>query len=1270
MKTLSLVLLCIFFFSITSHGQFVEHIVTNGFMVGDVAAYDYDHNGYDDLLMASYSNLMLSLYDGTNYADPVVLVEGVNWPQIEIIDLNGDNIDDIFLNFQDAGGYISGNENFIPAIFTYTESVGADADDYSLNLADINNDDLPDLVYLVNYDIQGLYEIEVHFNLGGFEFDNSVTTDNFSLPTDGYVSQLLFSDMDFDNDDDIILRTQEDEINWWENDGAGSYSAEYLLFQDSNLWPYAYDGIKNKFKGDFNDDGYQDMILSVAYQTTSGSSYPTTALCFLGNGIDYSFNNLFETNLYAPYSTHNDLKDVNSDGNIDMPAIVASDYVTINSQSYHNLSIGFFNSVLENDGTLTEVNSVELTHDLLGDFIYANNEVLIAMGSDGCRLQHIFEDGTAGEYEEIVNSPVQCIGDILDYDLDNDLDIIVQGMGDNSFAFGLITNGGNGNFESTILDVFDPEFNPGNSYQFTDLNSDGAIDCIRTEVPDPNFLEMNIAALLQNPDHTFTQSYTSTSFIHDSSFGELALTCTDINDDGINDFGVVITDAFGAYPAQIMIGISDGSGNFAETTFELPIDAVFFSSVLLVKDMNGDGYKDLISTDDYNMPFVLLNDNNQNFIVPDFVNQNWYNNTVLLDYDMDGILDVLGHDISSSSNWQFCKGSADRSFSDPEPMNDITYTEYSEWPAIVADFNQDGQDDFVLFEYLFLRNSDGSFLPESDLGNAGSVHGCALIDSEAYDFNNDGFPDLINANYDQRIKWYENIIGSPYALNITAFVDANSNNQQDAEESFVPALAVHVNNSSAIYTNGLGLLQMPVLSGNYELEVSYNSSLWNLANANLVVSIDDNNPVAEVIYALQPTAPTLDVDIYAVSDFPLCSFSSLQWVTVTNTGNISQDGTITVSYDDLVTLLTSIPQPDSYTTNTATWNYNDLPPLQSFEISLSSLMPNFNFMGDMITMDAAVLASNTTAGQTMEGSDSYSEVLACSYDPNDKRELNGLGDEGWIEQNHKLKYMVRFQNTGNAAAQTVIIRDQLSNDLDRLSLHPLASSHSMTTSVDETGQATFTFNEIMLPDSASDEPGSHGFVLFEINQLVDVPHLTQIENTAEIYFDLNPAVITNTFTNTVFNCAEFNSELTYTDEVITSSLSGPTMDWYFNGMAIPNEHAVSLPATSAGVYAFESHFGSDCVVSSSIEIVSVKENTHDNYLAFPNPTTQFVKLQFEHFQSRQISIFDMIGNAVFVINDQSDNLELNLAKFAKGVYHVQIICHEKNTTSGFDLVVE
>lgn len=139
-----------------------------------------------------------------------------------------------------------------------------------------------------------------------------------------------------------------------------------------------------------------------------------------------------------------------------------------------------------------------------------------------------------------------------------------------------------------------------------------------------------------------------------------------------------------------------------------------------------------------------------------------------------------------------------------------------------------------------------------------------------------------------------------------------------------------------------------------------------------------------------------------------------------------------------------------------------------------------------------------------------------SYDPNDKTGYpTGYGDENYIEVGQDIEYKIRFQNTGTAPARKVVIRDTLGIELDLSTLVIGAASHDFTWEILTGRILTFTFDDIMLPDSTSNEPESHGFVKFRINQIPNLDLGTVIYNNAGIYFDFNQPVITNTTFHTL-----------------------------------------------------------------------------------------------------------------------------------------------------------
>ena len=144
------------------------------------------------------------------------------------------------------------------------------------------------------------------------------------------------------------------------------------------------------------------------------------------------------------------------------------------------------------------------------------------------------------------------------------------------------------------------------------------------------------------------------------------------------------------------------------------------------------------------------------------------------------------------------------------------------------------------------------------------------------------------------------------------------------------------------------------------------------------------------------------------------------------------------------------------------------------------------------------------------------EPVIGSWDPNDKiAEPVGYQEEHFVKTNTDLEYTIRFQNTGTDTAFKVVLIDTLSPLLDIAHIKPMAASHPYRFEVTNEGILRFSFDDIVLPDSNVNEPASHGFVTFTIPQKRDLPIGTVIHNSAAIYFDFNPAVITNQTWHTI-----------------------------------------------------------------------------------------------------------------------------------------------------------
>lgn len=143
--------------------------------------------------------------------------------------------------------------------------------------------------------------------------------------------------------------------------------------------------------------------------------------------------------------------------------------------------------------------------------------------------------------------------------------------------------------------------------------------------------------------------------------------------------------------------------------------------------------------------------------------------------------------------------------------------------------------------------------------------------------------------------------------------------------------------------------------------------------------------------------------------------------------------------------------------------------------------------------------------------DIYCGVVTGSYDPNDKTGFPlGVGDSSKVLPNNSFEYRIRFQNTGTDTAFNVVIIDTLDQNLNIFSVQPGTSSHDYRFRIYGERVLEWTFSNIMLPDSGVNEPESNGFLVFTVDQVPNLPDDTEINNTANIYFDFNEPIITNT----------------------------------------------------------------------------------------------------------------------------------------------------------------
>ncbi|MFH2143441.1 MAG: T9SS type A sorting domain-containing protein [Bacteroidota bacterium] len=157
-------------------------------------------------------------------------------------------------------------------------------------------------------------------------------------------------------------------------------------------------------------------------------------------------------------------------------------------------------------------------------------------------------------------------------------------------------------------------------------------------------------------------------------------------------------------------------------------------------------------------------------------------------------------------------------------------------------------------------------------------------------------------------------------------------------------------------------------------------------------------------------------------------------------------------------------------------------------------------------------------------------MIIDSYDPNEKNvSPTGFTSNNYILPSTQLEYVIQFQNTGTDTAYNVIVVDTISTYLDIFSIDWGVSSHPYIIDVYGHGQLVvkFTFNDICLPDSSTNELMSKGFVKFKISPLDSLPNGTEIHNHVDIYFDYNIPITTEDAWVTVYDTVLTGSQVIF-----------------------------------------------------------------------------------------------------------------------------------------------
>ncbi len=348
------------------------------------------------------------------------------------------------------------------------------------------------------------------------------------------------------------------------------------------------------------------------------------------------------------------------------------------------------------------------------------------------------------------------------------------------------------------------------------------------------------------------------------------------------------------------------------------------------------------------------------------------------------------------------------------------------------------------------------------------------------------------------------------------FVDFDENGIQDGGDVFANSVGLQTQQSNfELRTDASdGLFNFYVQIGEYTTTVLDFEPYFTVPENGQVSEFNSLSEIDSLEFRLVPAAliPEVAVDLIPRrASRP--GFLVPYLLVVTNNGSTTLDGQVNVKFlNDKMTFVDADKPNLSTDPSMVSFSFSGLKPFQQEKINLNFQMGILGVLNfDEILTFESLIPNYAGELNTDDNIDTLYQAVVGSYDPNDKTILSKNPITPLeFSQGYKAEYLIRFQNTGTDTAFNIVVADTLSNEHILETFKPISSSHSYRTELEPNGSLQIFFDDILLEDSVRNEPASHGFFMFEMDLKPQIPVDSIVENTAHIYFDFNPAVVTNT----------------------------------------------------------------------------------------------------------------------------------------------------------------